>query len=364
MQLLEWDHFETTRLLKGLLRVASFMHEPLEAPVQSDLQHDADAAHKWKFEDAGDLCCLVTVDTEIVKRSVAEPEATGWLYDNSEWIQSRFGCALNRPYTVADVIRALRAALTRVGIPLVPCGKKTIADSNGGAVRTVTSWTLVSPRRDSMLELAYSDSRRHRPEYSMSDWNVAATLNACPFAFRWHILTGVERPADWPPVDLAGDDQSEGMDKKKKRKRKSKNDIARAVCPRPDEHSTAAGSSRREKQDQEKQEQAFTAYQKRADKQEKLDEERRTAVQLRMAEEERLRLEEQPQRERARSEQEAAGRLRMHERQMEHNRAVYTATTAAANGICRAEEKRRAEQSRSQLFGSWVSSDETMHSIM
>jgi len=108
----------------------------------------------------------------------------------------------------------------------------------------------------------------------------------------------------------------------------------------------------------------LSKYQKRADKQEKLDEERRTAVQLRMAEEERLRLEEQPQRERARVEQQAALRLRMHERQMEHNRAVYTATTAAANGICRAEEKRRAEQSRSQLFGSWVSSDEMMHSIM
>jgi hypothetical protein len=174
----------------------------------------------WKFEEEGDLCCLSTVDTIIVERSIAEPEATQWLHDNTKWIQSKFGCALRPPYAVTDVIRALRAALKHVGIPLTIASKKTIPDVNGGPVRTVSSWTLASPSRDSMLELAFSASHRYRPAYDKPDWDVAATLQMCQPAFRWQLLTGVERPADWRAVGAGNDGNTQEKAEQEKQGRR------------------------------------------------------------------------------------------------------------------------------------------------
>jgi hypothetical protein len=233
MQLPEWNQFETVRLLKGLLRVACFMSEQRAEPIVRSREALQPAAvdPRWKFEEEGDLCCLSTVDTIVAERSIADPAATQWLHDNAKWIQSKFGCALRPPYAVTDVIRALRAALKHVGIPLTSAGKKTIPDVNGGPVRTVSSWTLASPSRDSMLELAFSASHRYRPAYDKPDWDVAATLQMCQPAFRWQLLTGVERPADWRAVG-AGNDGNAHEKSKRKRNRKSKDDTSRNVCSR------------------------------------------------------------------------------------------------------------------------------------
>jgi hypothetical protein len=52
MQLPEWDQFETVRLLKGLLRVASFMSEHRAEPIsRGHVQSAADADRMWKFEE-------------------------------------------------------------------------------------------------------------------------------------------------------------------------------------------------------------------------------------------------------------------------------------------------------------------------
>ena len=128
------------------------------------------------------------------------------------------------------------AALKKVGLALVRRDKKTKVCSDGGPPRTVTSWTLVSPQRDSLLELAYSDSLRFQPVYaqaagaSSADWDVAATLDIHRPVFRWQALTGVERPAHWRPPDPThiaaagyGQQLAEPMSpdpSKKKRKRK------------------------------------------------------------------------------------------------------------------------------------------------
>ena len=202
MQLIEWDNFETARLLKGLLRVAGFM---AESHMSNGRNSESAATHEW--EDAGDLCCLDTVDSDIVQFGASEPDARQWLDANAKWIQARFQCKMSSSYPVADVVRALRAALKKVGLALVRRDKKTKVCSDGGPPRTVTSWTLVSPQRDSLLELAYSDSLRFRPVYaqaagaSSADWDVAATLDIHQPVFRWQALTGVERPAHWRPPD-------------------------------------------------------------------------------------------------------------------------------------------------------------------
>jgi hypothetical protein len=82
-----------------------------------------------------------------------------------------------------------------------------------------------------MLELAFSASHRYRPVYDKPDWDVAATLQMCQPAFRWQLLTGVERPADWRAVGT-GNDGNTHEKIKRKRNRKSKDDTSRNVCSR------------------------------------------------------------------------------------------------------------------------------------
>ena len=133
--------------------------------------------------------------------------------------------------------------MKRVGLALHTCDKKTkVCSDDGGPARTVTSWTLVTPQRDSLLELASSDSLRFQPNYMqvaaaaagdrrMAPWNVAATLDAHQPEFRWQSLTRTERPAHWMPRASSvvtklqqHESQSSGRrasGEKKRRKRKS-----------------------------------------------------------------------------------------------------------------------------------------------
>jgi len=228
IQLQEYEDFECSRLLKGLLRVMGFTQEcPVSRqPAQVPSASAADRVNQmFQWEDGGDLCCMDSVDTDIVERSCSEPDACDWLDRNAQKILTRFRCKIERPRQVADVVRTVRAALKTVGLTL-STGNKRQVPREDGPPRTVTSWTLVSPQRDSLLELAYSDSKRFRPHWACSSgWNVAASLDILQPAFRWQSLTGVNRPEHWQRCVSPVDSQSSSSDSKteprgaKKRKR-------------------------------------------------------------------------------------------------------------------------------------------------
>jgi hypothetical protein len=212
IQLPEYDDLEHSRLLKGLLRVMGFTRE---RPISHEPDAMASAAaiipnHMRFWEDGGDLCCIDSVDTDIVERSYSEPDASAWLDMNAQLILARFRCKIERPYQVTDVVRTVRAALKKVGVNVMSAKRK--APCEEGPPRTVTSWTLVSPQRDSLLELAYSDSKRYRPRLDCSGWDVANSLESLQPAFRWQSLTGVNRPEHWQPSVLQMDSQSSSSD--------------------------------------------------------------------------------------------------------------------------------------------------------
>ena len=77
-----------------------------ESHMPNGRSSESAATHEW--EDAGDLCCLDTVDSDIVQHSASEPDARQWLDANAKWIQARFQCKMASSYPVADVVRALR----------------------------------------------------------------------------------------------------------------------------------------------------------------------------------------------------------------------------------------------------------------
>ena len=151
IQLPEYDDLQKCKLLKGLLRVAGFTQErPVSLAEQAPAAALADEEEMLRWEDGGDLCCMDSVDTDIVERSCSEPDAHEWLGRSAHMILARFGCKLEHPYQVADVVRALKAALKTVGLPMCTVDKRKRRHEDGSQ-RTVTFWSLVSVQRDSLL---------------------------------------------------------------------------------------------------------------------------------------------------------------------------------------------------------------------
>ena len=284
VQQAEWDHFESVRLLKGLLRSASFRAESAcdeeiqtrpgndkanlrqsdqyaaaAAATTSSLLHtentrrldeaphvlgsalalhpqaDALRFHPQSqiWEDGGDLCCLDSVNTEIVERSVSHSDARLWLDANATRIGCRFRCKLVAPYRAEDVIRALRAALCKtLGLPLRSVDKRQRVFADGRPPSTSTSWSLASPQRDSLLELAYAVWHCRPASFRAScplfvDWDVRATLGRLMPAFRWNLLTSVDRPEHWAPrrsrhEEKEEEEEAHGGDQPKRRTRKRK----------------------------------------------------------------------------------------------------------------------------------------------
>jgi len=213
IQLPEYEDLEHSRLLKGLLRVMGFTRE---RPVSHEPDAMASAAAiipgQMRFwEDGGDLCCIDSVDTDIVERSYSEPDASAWLDRNAQKILTRFRCKIEHPRQVTDVVRTVRVALKQVGLTLMTGNKRKVPREDGPP-RTVTSWTLVSPQRDSLLELAYSDSKRFHPHWDCPGWDVAGSLEILQPAFRWQSLTGVNRPEHWQPSVSPGQSQGSSAD--------------------------------------------------------------------------------------------------------------------------------------------------------
>jgi hypothetical protein len=160
------------------------------------------------WEDGGDLCCLESANTESVECSLSQADTCKWLDVNVPYIQRRFGCKLAAPYRVEDAVRALRAALkATIGLPLRATGKTSRVFLDGRSPSTLTSWSLVSLQRDSVLELAYAVWCSRPALFRVGcplfvDWDVDATMKIHQPMFRWQMLTGVERPPDWPQNQL------------------------------------------------------------------------------------------------------------------------------------------------------------------